>query len=286
MTLGNCCRDAQSKLETHYPPGEAREMVRIIMAHLKGYTPVDLIIKADDEVSDFISGKVDAIVKRLLNDEPIQYIFGDTQFYGLTLKVNSHTLIPRPETEELVDFIVKYYSGRSDLNVLDIATGSGCIAIALARNLPFASVCATDISADALEVARANATSLKTDVKFKLCDIMSMPASDDADLYDIVVSNPPYIATSEKAAMAPNVLEYEPHGALFVPDSDPLKFYHAISNYALKALRNAGKIYFEINPLYADALKRDMNSAGWGDVTLLRDISGKYRFLTAIKQPY
>lgn len=255
-------------------------MVRIIFEHLKGYTPVDLVIKADDEVSDFISGKVNGVVERLLGNEPIQYIFGEAQFYGLKFKVTPATLIPRPETEELVDMIVHQAGDTSDLRVLDIGTGSGCIAIALARNLRFPQVEALDISHDALAVAEENADTLRTDVKFRGADALHLktPVSPE---YDIIVSNPPYIAEHEKADMEPNVLDHEPHSALFVPDNDPLVFYKAISTFALKALKPYGKIYFEINPLFASELSRHMQRQGWDEITVTPDIERRNRFLSA-----
>ena len=150
MTLHECVTGAECRLRSVYPDSEARWMVRIIFSQLKNYTQVDLIVKADEEVSDFIAGKVDAIVSRLLDHEPIQYIFGSATFYGITLKVTPDTLIPRPETEELVDMIVRRADGRTDLHVTDLCTGSGCIAIALARNLRFPHVTAVDISDKAL----------------------------------------------------------------------------------------------------------------------------------------
>lgn len=234
-------------------------------------------------MSDFVIGKVDAIVNRLLSDEPIQYIFGNTQFYGLTIKVDKSTLIPRPETEELVDIIVKESGLRTDMDILDVGTGSGCIALALARNIPFSHVTAIDLSAEALAVARENAHALKVQIEFRQTDALKM-SSPTAPTYDIIVSNPPYICHNEKAAMEANVLNFEPHMALFVPDNDPLRFYHTISSYALPALRPGGKLYFELNPLYATRLKTDMEKKGWDYVDVIRDSNGKYRFLKAKKR--
>lgn len=280
MTLKECCDKATARLLEAYPASEVRWMVRIIFEHLKGYTPVDLVIKAQDPVSDFIAGKVSAVVDRLLAREPIQYIFGQTQFYGLKLKVTPDTLIPRPETEELVDMIVREAGERSDLRVLDIGTGSGCIAIALARNLRFPQVSAIDISPRALDVARENARDLRTRINFSCADALALtpPA---APAFDIIVSNPPYIARHEQADMDSNVLDHEPHSALFVPDSDPLVFYHAIARFALKALAPGGRIYFEINPLYAHDLSAFMQSCGWTDINLIPDTYRHIRFLSA-----
>ncbi len=262
---------------------EARASLRMIFEAVKGWTPVDVAIKGGDPVSPFVIGKVDDIINRMLTHEPIQYILGEAWWYGLRLKVSPAVLIPRPETAELVDLIVKEFSGRSDLRVADICTGSGCIAIALARNLPFSQVTAIDISSDALAVARENAALLRTpSVTFLEADATD-PASLPSAGFDIIVSNPPYIAEDERGSMDKNVLLYEPHAALFVPDTDPLLFYRAIAAYGLTHLADHGRIFFEINPIYADRLAAHMRDAGWADVLLTRDIHGTYRFLSATR---
>lgn len=279
MNLEESRRNIISRLAEIYPRSEAEWMARIIFRQLKGYSQVDLIMKADIQVSDFIEKKIDAIVERLLRHEPIQYIFGETQFYGLNLKVSPATLIPRPETEELVEMIVCDADGRSDLRVLDLCTGSGCIAVALARNLRFPRVDAIDISQDAIEVAEENAALTKTHIGFRCADALNLSLSPDS--YDIIVSNPPYITDRERTAMDANVLHYEPALALFVPDSDPLRFYRAIARSARSALRTGGRLYFELNPLYAEQLAAEMTTDGWTDVSLHRDMQGLYRFLSA-----
>lgn len=281
MNLQQLCNETVNRLSTHYPAGEARWMMRIIMEQLKGWSQADLAIKADSEVSDFFAGKVRGVVERLLADEPIQYIFSEARFYGMSLKVTPDVLIPRPETAELVDMIVRDYGSRDDLCVLDACTGSGCIAIALSRNLPFSRVDAFDISEPALAVARENADKLHARIDLFRADALSLPA-DDSQIYDIIVSNPPYIAERERAAMEPNVLLHEPHGALFVPDNDPLEFYTALSDYALRALKPGGSLYFEINPLFADQLADWMKSAGWDEVAVSLDMQGRKRFLKAV----
>lgn len=278
--LSELCHDAEQRLAPNYGLNEARWMVRIIFEHLKGYSQVDLIMKADMEMSDFIEQKVDNIINRLLEGEPIQYIFGQAKFYGMTLKVTPDTLIPRPETEELVDTIVRRADGRRDLRVLDIGTGSGCIAIALARNLVFPSVEAIDISPAALAVAKENAKTLKTNVYFRQADALHLPEP-DAPLYDIIVSNPPYIAQSEATEMSANVLDHEPHTALFVPDDDPLLFYRAIARYATKALRQGGLLCFEINPLFATELKQMLEKMAFNDIDIVRDMQKRQRFIFA-----
>ena len=243
---------------------------------------MEMVLKADSGVSEYICGKVDDVVGRLMNDEPIQYIFGNARFYGMSLKVTRHTLIPRPETEELVDMIVKDYGRRSDLSVLDAGTGSGCIALALARNLPFAQVTGIDVSDAALDVARENAATLHVKADFGYGDMLALKP-EVVPMYDIIVSNPPYIAESERCSMEANVLEYEPEGALFVPDDDPLKYYRAVTLYAVTALRAGGGLYFEINPRYAADMRTLIAEYGFDDVDVVRDMQGQERFAVARK---
>lgn len=277
MTLRQCMDGARQRLRAIYPDNEARWMVREIFHHLKGYTLADLMLKAEDEVSDYISGKVTAITDRLLAHEPLQYIFNETRFYGMSFEVTTATLIPRPETEELTDLIVKRWSGKNDLRVLDLCTGSGCIAIALARNLPFSQVTAIDISSEALAVAVRNATKLKAKVNFLEADVLTLVPQPSS--FDIIVSNPPYVLDSERKDMDRVVLDHEPHTALFVPDNDPLRFYRPIITYAAAALRPGGMLYFEINPLEVNALRVLCNTAVWNDVNIEKDISGRDRFM-------
>lgn len=280
VKLRSLISTARSKLQPHYSEVEASALVREIMFRLKGFTPVDLVVKADTEMSPFIVEKVNAIIDRLLLDEPIQYIFGVARFYGMDFQVTPSVLIPRQETVELVDIIVKDFNGRHDLRILDLCTGSGAIAIALARNLPFSRVDAVDISNEAITVAKNNSTNLRTKVSFYIADVLKLSNTQN-DPYDIIVCNPPYITDSEKASVDPNVLLYEPHSALFVPDTDPLIFFHAVSKYAFHNLKPNGTLYFEINPRYANEIIDLLKHNGWHDAYLLRDISGKNRFVVA-----
>lgn len=279
MTVKEVADKAFRRLATRYGDGEARWMVRLMMEEFKNYSPVDMAVRGDFETGESVERRIDETVGRLLNGEPIQYIFGKARFYGMNLKVTPDVLIPRPETEELVDLIVNDRGGERDLQVLDVCTGSGCIAIALARNLPFSEIDAIDISREALAVARENASELKAAVSFKESDALRMGA--EGAEYDIIVSNPPYIAEHERAEMDRNVLEHEPALALFVPDADPLRFYIAIARYALVALKEHGGLYFEINPLYASELAGQMKAMGWSDVSILPDMQKKNRFLIA-----
>lgn len=275
MTVGEVARHVSGTLAPKFGGGEAKAMMYIIFENLKGWNPVDIAIKSNEEMTSFMIGEVDGVLKRLLNDEPIQYIFGNASFYGLKVRVKPGVLIPRPETAELVDIIVKE-NQQKDLQVADLCTGSGCIALALARNLPFAEVIATDVSDVALSVAKENNKELHTGIELLKADILKGEPS--GRTFDIIVSNPPYIAEREKQNMEPNVLDHEPSLALFVPDNDPLIYYRAILDYAGDALAPGGKIYFEINPLFADDLRRLAQSKGFDGVELMRDSFGKVRF--------
>lgn len=256
-------------------------MVREILRVLKGWTQVDIVMKADRTITPWLSGRMADAAERVARGEPLQYILGTARFMGMDFHVTPAVLIPRPETEQLVDMITDHAAGRTDLRVLDIGTGSGCIAIALARSLKFARVTATDISPEALDIASANARALHTRISAVQSDILK--ASPVPGSYDIIVSNPPYICESEQAGMKRNVMEHEPHGALFVPDSDPLLFYRAIARYASVALDFEGSLWVEINPLHASATCREVENHGFTDVNLIKDERGKDRFVSAIK---
>ncbi len=282
MTLSECRSEAVGRLAPLYGVSEAKWLVREIFLRVKGWGRVDMAMRSGDTLSDFIVGKVDEAVSRLLRHEPIQYIFGVCEFYGLQLRVTPDVLIPRPETAELVDMVVHDTGARSDLRVLDVCTGSGCIAVALARNLKFPQVSALDCSGAALAVARRNASSLKVKVDFVQDDALNLVVPQEP-CYDIVVSNPPYIAERERAGMDANVLEYEPAVALFVPDDNPIVFYKEISAYAMGALHDGGRLYFEVNPHYASELKRWLEREGWLDVRVSADMQKLDRFITAIR---
>ena len=263
-----------------YPASEIDAMMRVIMEEVMHYSPVDVVMRADDELPEFFTTRLETIISRMERHEPLQYILGIARFHGHNFKVTPATLIPRPETEQLVDIIIDENGNRDDLNVIDLGTGSGCIAISLARALKFATVTGTDINYEALEVARENASALKVRVKWLEADMLEMPPM-PANSFDIVVSNPPYITMSEQAGMERNVLDYEPHSALFVPDNDPLLFYRAIAQFAIHALKNGGRLYLEINQYQGEATAALLRSAGFTDVALHRDSFGNNRFVTA-----
>lgn len=220
---------------------------------------------------------LDAALERLAAGEPLQHVLGTAQFMGLELKVDGRVLVPRPETAGLVEWVLSDCGQTGTL--LDIGTGSGCIAISLSHLLPLWSVQAWDISPDALQVARENNLKCGTKVEFRQRDILSAVCSDSR--FDVIVSNPPYVTQSEKALMEPVVLDYEPHLALFVPDDDALRFYRAISDFAMKSLNSGGRLYFEINPLFAHELKDMLERKGYRNVTLRSDDFGKLRYIKA-----
>lgn len=245
----------------------------------------ELILKGNETVSESELLKFNFAAKELKTHKPIQYVLGKSDFYGLKFKVNEHVLIPRPETEELVDLIIKENQEtrikNQEIFILDVGTGSGCIPIALKKNLANTSVYALDVSKDALELAQENAKINEVEVNFVWEDILnpkSLILNPDS-LFDIIVSNPPYVRISEKQQMQKNVLDHEPHLALFVSDNDPLLFYKAIVDFAIKKLNPGGKIYFEINYVYGEELKQLLESKGFKNVLLLKDINNKNRIL-------
>ena len=213
---------------------EAVEMARLIFYTLKGWNTTDLVIHAADEVSDFTEERIAGVLRRMKEGEPIQYVLGESRFYGMTLGVRPGVLIPRQETEELVEMVVDDNIGRRDLRVLDVGTGSGAIAIALARNLEFPIVSALDVSREALAVARENAARLHVAVNFMEADIFDWQPADGS--LDIIVSNPPYVMMRERKDMEAHVLDREPAEALFVSDDDPLRFYRRIARTGVAAL--------------------------------------------------
>lgn len=283
-TVEEVMRGARNRLAAAYGEREASAMVDEMMWRIKGWNRTATIIHGNETVTGYLSARVDATVEQLLAGEPIQYIFGRAQFYGLDFAVNGATLIPRPETAQLVDMIADRYRKSIDLRVLDLGTGSGCIALALGRTLPFTrEITAVDISEKALEMARQNATDLKVKATFICGDMLAGDFADRylSSKYDIIVSNPPYIAQHEAAAMERNVLDHEPHTALFVPDDDPLLFYRAIARIASECLEDKGTLFLEINPLFAKELATMLHEHGFQDVDIEKDMQKADRFIIA-----
>ena len=260
---------------------EREAVILLIFSHVKGWSRVDLIINEGNELSDFAKKEIDSIVDRLILGEPIQYITGVARFHGMDFNVSPAVLIPRPETEELVDWIADDAKGKDDLQILDIGTGSGCIAIALARALPFSDATGVDISREALLQAAANAADHKVSAGFIHADMYAwLP---EREKYDIVVSNPPYIAPDEAVDMEVRVKDFEPHQALFVTQDAPIRPYKRIEEIARVGLKPDCPVYLELNPRFAEDVKAYYKAHGWEDVEIRMDSYGKKRFLRAYR---
>lgn len=275
-TMKQTIKDIRDDLSGLYPKEEIDSFIFLIFNYLYGFKKIDLLISSDFDISIADRAKISDWVDRLKKYVPIQHVLGVTEFYGLKYRVTEDVLIPRQETEELVDLIVKRYRNFA-VKILDIGSGSGCIPIALKKNLPMADVWSCDISPEALAIARENAELNSVDVSFSLFDILSF---DDfpAIGFDIIVSNPPYVTESEKALMHSNVLDYEPHLALFVTDQEPLLFYNNIVKRSKKLLKNDGAIFFEINEAYGLEVKSLLADNGF-DAEIVKDINGKDRIV-------
>ena len=271
------------RIATSYEDGEARAIARILIEELFGLSYTDIVCGATDQLSADDTLRLDTAVRRIEQGEPLQHVLGYADFCGNHFGVNASVLIPRPETEWLVDEGERLINGASNAahpapkRILDIGTGSGCIAISLKLRLGEAYVEAWDISEEALRTAESNAKALKAEVAF--CKRDALRAEESVAPWDLIVSNPPYICDSERADMDDNVLLHEPHTALFVPDDDPLRFYRAIARYALRSLSNGGSLLFECNTRYAEATGEMMREMGFEDVTVNDDCFGLPRFV-------
>lgn len=263
-------------LQQAYPPGEARALLRMVMEVRYGLSHTDLLLGKDRDLSPAQQAELDTIIARLLRREPVQYVLGIAEFCGHRFHVEPGVLIPRPETEQMVQRLVRR-PGQKTGSVLDIGTGSGCIAISLA--LAGYRVTAFDVSPLALRIARGNAERLGAQVDFRLEDILHPTHS--CGRFDIIASNPPYVCQSEAAQMEENVLAYEPHLALFVPDQDPLLFYRAIADYAARQLAPGGELLLECNRAYCTEVAELLTRQGFADATVLHDQFGNQRFVTA-----
>lgn len=274
-----------------YDQEEAQSIVRLVIEEKYNLSLTDIVCGGIDKLTDKQTEELKDIMSRLQQGEPVQYVLGYTYFYGRKFHVAPGVLIPRPETEELCNIIINDYSQiinqSSKLKAIDIGTGSGCIAITMAKELPDSDVSAIDISKNALNIAQANAKILDANVHFYQQDILStysnMEYCGKTPSFSLIVSNPPYVTNSEKSGMRINVLDYEPSTALFVPDDDPLLFYRTIADYAKKYLVEGGRLYFEINPLFANELKNMLEDKGFTKVEIINDSFGKQRFAKATK---
>ena len=261
---------------------------RLLMSHITGLSMTQLLAERDFRLSEEQQKWYDEAIERLKNNEPLQHVMGQCEFYGRKFKCDGRALVPRPETEELVEWIISMHNAQctvhNNLNILDIGTGTGCIALSLAKELAEAEVTALDISAEALSLARENAEILEVEnVVFVEGDILNM---DDKhvvakDKYTVIVSNPPYVRECEKKDMEANVLEYDPHTALFVSDEDPLIFYRAIGEFALTHLEDGGALYFEINQYLGQETCDLLIAMGYRNVEMREDINGNPRMIKA-----
>ena len=282
-----------------YDAGEAQAIVRTVLDVEYGMTLTDIICGKVNELSSDEERNLEEIITRLQNGEPVQYVLGEADFAGRTFHVEPGVLIPRPETAELCQWIeeeVSSLDADDPKQLLDICTGSGCIAITLGLTLPNSEVTGWDISEDALRIAQGNVEMLKVrNVRIEYQDALMLPkAAEAAEIseaaesslsksWNIIVSNPPYICEKEKVDMEKNVLEHEPSIALFVPDEEPLKFYRAIAEYASSALKSEGALYFEINPIYEKETREMLEELGFKDIKTKEDAYGKKRMMKAMK---
>ena len=271
----------QKLIAASYAETEASALARWILEEEFGFSTLELYAGKDTDFPMEKRNRLNDILVRLARFEPIQYIIGKTEFCGLTLKVSSDVLIPRPETAELVDWIVSDCP-QSGLRVLDIGTGSGCIAITLAERMVEAEVSAWDISEKALAVARENALRNNVRIAFSCMDVFNEPTG--TSVFDIIVSNPPYITESERAEMERNVLDYEPETALFVPDTDPLRFYRRIAHIGNQMLKPGGKLCCEIKRAYGSETAAMLKYGGYSQVEVRSDSYGNARMIKAIKR--
>lgn len=278
MTYQELCKSLASR----YPEREAKAVIRYLLEVGYGLSMADIISGAAESIPFDEMGKK---LRRLLNGEPVQYVIGKAEFGGRIFRVTPDVLIPRPETYELCQWVKEKEreerKEERDYSILDIGTGSGCIAITLALDMPQAKVEAWDISADALTVARENAQELQANVKFEQVDVLSSLPAQGGLGWVSIISNPPYICQKEAIEMEQHVLDHEPHQALFVPDEDPLLFFRAIARLGQKALHKDGRLYFEINPAYHQELTKMLDEMGYSEIETRKDQFGRNRMIKA-----
>ena len=269
-------RDA---LKGYYPDSEALALAKMLLVEVFGFSTIELYGGKDKEFSEKHRSVLTEMIRRLQKNEPIQYIIGIESFFGLTFEVNPNVLIPRPETQELVSWIIGDYQSDESIRILDIGTGSGCIPISLAKQLSKAEVESWDISEGALEVASRNCERNGVKVLLRQKDVLK--AAPEGDLYDVIVSNPPYITNKEKTDMEAHVLDWEPSLALFVPDEDPLLFYRKIAQLGCDMLKEGGSLYFEINRAYGEETILMLKELGYARIELKKDSWGNDRMIKA-----
>ena len=260
---------------------EKKHLAQLILQHYYDVLPLDIALNKEFDYNAHATD-VARCIEMLNRNQPIQYILGETEFFGYPFKVNASVLIPRPETEELVDLVLEDNKTKERLSIIDIGTGSGCIPISLKKQQPTWNITAVDISPEALLVAKDNAVLNNVSINFILDSIL-LPEQINSKKFDILVSNPPYITNKEKALMHKNVLDYEPHLALFVKDHEPLLFYRACLSYAENHLHPGGKVYFEINEHYSEEMKSLCKNMNFKEIKLIEDLSGRKRIISCKK---
>jgi release factor glutamine methyltransferase len=283
MTVGELKSNITHQLKSNFNEREALYLANTLLMHSMKMNRHELLLKVDSWVAPDKLDDITHATHRLLKGEPLQYVTGEEFFYGKVFLVNKHVLIPRPETEELVDLIVKDCTPSNAINVLDIGTGSGCIAISLGLNIRNSNVVAVDVSPEALSVAEKNNKQLGGSVVFKQLDILDESRWAELGFFDVVVSNPPYIPHGEKQLMEANVLEHEPHLALFVEEEDPLLFYRKIAGFCKQYLNQQGLLYFECNEFNSLQVAEMLGQNGFDNVQVHKDINGKDRMISAQK---
>ena len=279
-TLKQIVAKFKSELGKLYPDEEIRNICYLVAEQLLNYSKIDFHLKEEEPISDKVAEKFMKALGRLKNWEPVQYVTGQTTFMGLDFTVNSNVLIPRPETEELTDWIIR--DEKPGVHILDMGTGSGCIAVALAVNIPGAAVSACDVSEGALALARSNSEANGNRVGFFMYDLLQQDEP-LPEKYHVMVSNPPYVRQQEAVLMRRNVIDYEPGIALFVPDEDPLLFYRQIALLARRFLYDGGRVYLEINEHYPYEVCRVLENAGLFGTTVRNDLNGRARMVKAYK---
>lgn len=272
-----------AELTDVYEANEAMNITELVLEHVTGFTKIQQIRKFNAVLTEEQIVRLSKISDRLKLNEPVQYIIGEAWFAGMKLKVNKNVLIPRPETEELVEWIVADSRMlHEDLKIIDIGTGSGCIPISLKKKIPEASVSAIDVCSEAIFTATENAVTFETDIEFTLVDFLDENKWKELSEYDVIVSNPPYVLQSEKESMMERVINHEPHLALFVPDNDALLFYRKLADFSKSHLKPGAAIYVEINEGLGKEVQELFQSKGFNQVALKKDMQGKERMLKAV----
>jgi len=283
-TIKDVFAEYKKELQPLYDNNEIEAITLLVISEIADLSKAKIKAFPEIEIKEELAEKIDNVLAELKTGKPIQYILGKTEFYGLPFYVNPSVLIPRPETEELVEWVLQSIADKklSAGNIFDIGTGSGCIAISLKKNLQLFNVSAIDISADALATARSNAKLNDVEVKFIQQDILSYSGF-EIPKSEIIISNPPYVTLHDKTQMHSNVTEFEPHMALFVPENDPLIFYKAIADFALANLLSGGLLFFEINENYGEETVNMLKNKSFKNIELRKDMSGRDRMMKAYR---